>query len=245
MTAAGRVRIGTSGWSYRHWIGPFYPEGTASGEMLARYARTFDTTELNNTFYNLPDADSFAAWREGVPAGFTFAVKANRYITHMKKLKDPDQSTGTFFEAAEVLGDRLGPILFQLPPNMGLNLGRLRAFLETLPSGHRYAFEFRNDSWYNDSVFDLLTRQDAALVIADMGGRTTPVRATASFVYLRLHGPGQTAYTGSYDAAALAGWRDRIAAWRDDGRDVYCFFDNDESGHAAMNAQALQTMLTG
>jgi len=243
MTGAGRVRIGTSGWSYRHWVGPFYPAGTSSADMLDQYVEVFDTTELNNTFYNLPSRDSFIQWRDSVPEGFIFAVKANRYITHMKKLKDPAQSTPSFFDAVASLGDRLGPVLFQLPPNMGLNLGRLRSFLEALPDGYRYAFEFRNTSWFDDSVLDLLRRHDAALVIADMAGETSPVHATASLVYLRLHGPDETAYTGCYDDDTLAAWRDRIAAWRAEGRDVYCFFDNDEAGYAALNAMTLRRMV--
>jgi len=243
MTAAGRVRIGTAGWSYRHWVGPFYPEGTPASAMLDHYTRAFDASELNNTFYTLPAPERFEAWRDAVPPDFVFAVKANRYITHMKKLKDPETSTPGFFETVRALGDRLGPILFQLPPNMGLNLGRLRAFLDALPDGHRCAFEFRNPNWFDDTVFALLHRHDAAPVVADMGGEASPLRATASFVYLRLHGPGETPYTGCYDESALAAWRDRIAAWRDEGRDVYCFFDNDEAGYAARNAWTLREML--
>lgn len=243
MATAARVRIGTSGWSYRHWIGPFYPEGTRSADFLSHYAAQFDASEVNNTFYSLPGPETFAAWREATPAGFEFACKASRYITHMKKLKDPRESVARFFAAVDALGDKLGPILFQLPPNFPINLGRLRAFLDSLPAGYRYAFEFREESWFDEPVYELLDRHGAALVIYDLEGALSPLRATGALVYLRLHGPSSEAYCGSYDDAALQSWAARIAAWRQDGRHVYCFFDNDEAGYAAQNARRLQTLL--
>lgn len=243
MSAPGRVRIGTSGWSYGHWVGPFYPEGTRSADYLGYYAERFAVTEVNNTFYSLPKAETFHEWRDTTPPDFEFACKASRYITHMKKLKDPEQSVGRFFETVEALGDKLGPILFQLPPNFAINLGRLRGLLEALPSGHRYAFEFRDESWFDAPVFDLLDSHGAALVIYDLEGRTSPVHATGSLVYIRLHGPLEEAYRGQYSDEALQGWAARVRDWRRDGRDVYCFFDNDEAGYAALDATRLQRLL--
>lgn len=240
MAPVGRLRIGTAGWSYRHWVGPFYPEGTPARDYLTYYAGQFRATELNNTFYSLPKSESFRAWAAATPQDFVFACKASRYITHMKKLKDPQASTRKFLEAIDVLGDKCGPVLLQLPPNWGVDTVRLRSFLEGLPGGYRYAFEFRDPSWFDDTVYDLLAAHDAALVIYDLEGWTSPLQATADLVYIRLHGPGEQAYTGSYDAATLESWADRIAGWRAEGRDVYCFFDNDEAGHAPQNALTLQ-----
>lgn len=243
MPAPGRIRIGTSGWSYRHWVGPFYPEGTSSADYLSYYAGRFAVTEVNNTFYSLPKPETFEEWRASTPDGFEFACKASRYITHMKKLKDPDQSVVKFFEAVETLGDKLGPILFQLPPNFHINLGRLRALLEALPSGHRYAFEFRDGSWFDEPVFDLLDAHHAALVMYDLEGRLSALRATGKLVYIRLHGPLEEAYTGSYADNALQEWAARIRDWSGEGRDVYCFFDNDDAGYAARDATRLQGFL--
>jgi uncharacterized protein YecE (DUF72 family) len=184
-----------------------------------------------------------AEWRDTVPEGFRFAVKASRYITHMKKLKDPADSVARFFERAEGLGDRLGPVLFQLPPNWRANPERLDAFLAGLPSGPGYVFEFRDPSWFDDAVRDVLARHNAAFCIYDLAGEQSPLTVTADFVYVRLHGPAETAYQGSYSDEALAEWAQRFRAWRDAGRDVYCFFDNDEAGYAALDAQRLQGLL--
>jgi uncharacterized protein YecE (DUF72 family) len=245
MPEQGRVWIGTSGWSYDHWVGPFYPPGTASRDFLPVYARRFGASEINTTFYRLPASDTLAHWVAQTPPGFMFACKASRYITHTKKLKDPATSTPRFFDAIAALGDRCGPVLFQLPPNWHANVARLDAFLAGLPDGYRYAFEFRDDSWQAETVYDRLKAANAALVIADIGGTTSPCRATADLVYLRLHGPEKDAYTGTYTDAALRDWAARIGEWRTDGRDVVCFFDNDASGHAPNDAIRLQTILSG
>lgn len=237
----GEIHIGTSGWHYRHWVGPFYPEHTPSRDYLRYYARHFRTTEINNTFYNLPAAGTLAEWRDQTPEGFCFACKASRYITHMKKLKDPQQSTQRFFDAIDTLGERLGPVLFQLPPNWRVDPGRLAAFLEALPTGPRYTFEFRDHSWHCGEIFTILERHRAALCIYDLAGYRSPVITTAGFTYVRLHGPGN-AYQGRYDGRTLAGWARRITGWREAGLDVYCYFDNDEAGYAPHDALRLNDM---
>ncbi len=240
--AVAEIHIGTSGWHYDHWVGPFYPEGTPAADFLAFYAERFATAEINNTFYQLPSAETLAQWRDTVPTGFRFAAKASRYVTHMKKLKDPAASLARFLDRIAVLDPKLGPLLFQLPPNWRVNLERLEAFLEALPAGRRCAFEFRDDSWWNDAVYDALARHGAALCLFELAGSATPLTATADFVYLRLHGPGE-AYQGSYDDARLRTWAERLAGWRDEGRDVWAFFDNDEAGFAATNARRLLELL--
>lgn len=243
MPDAGRVRIGTAGWSYRHWVGPFYPESTRGRDMLDAYARRLDAAEINNTFYSLPKAETLRGWAETVPPGFVFALKVHRRVTHMKKLKDPEETLPPVVAGARALGDALGPLLVQLPPNMGPNRERLRAFLDAVPAGIRCAVEFRHPGWFDDAIYAELERAGAALVIADMGGETTPMAVPGPFVYVRLHGPGETAYTGSYDAHALDAWAERVAAWRKAGRDVYVVFDNDEAGYAPQNACALRDRL--
>jgi uncharacterized protein YecE (DUF72 family) len=245
MTRAMRsVHIGTSGWHYAHWKGVFYPDTVSEEDWLGFYAGRFETVEINNTFYQLPGAKTFAQWREAVPAGFEFAVKASRYITHMKKLKDPREPVANFLDGVRALGGHLGPILFQLPPNWHLNLDRLRAFLDVLPGRDRYVFEFRHPSWFDDRVYDLLGEHDAGFCIHDMADRPSPRIVTAGMVYVRLHGPdGQ--YQGSYDEQALAGWAGAFSTWARQGRQVYCYFNNDERGYAPQNAMDLIEMLRG
>ena len=241
--APGQVVIGTSGWSYSHWVGPFYPEGTRSADFLAVYARHFAASEVNTTFYQLPAPETFDHWVAQTPPGFVFACKASRYITHVKKLKDPQSTTARFFEAVARLGDRCGPILFQLPPKWRANPERLGAFLDALPPHYRYVFEFRDSSWFTEAVYTRLENAGAGLVIADMAGETSPLRVTADLIYLRLHGPGQTAYTGRYSDQALHDWAERIRDWTAAGRDVYCFFDNDAGGNAPADALRLKARL--
>lgn len=242
MTAQGRIRIGTSGWHYGHWIGPFYTEGTRPEGFLAHYASVFDTAEINSTFYSLPKPQTLDLWRKRTPEGFVFACKASRYVTHMKKLSDPQSSCRRFFEAITGLDGKLGPILFQLPPRWQVNVERLEGFLGALPGGHRYAFEFRDESWFSAAVYDRLARHGAAFCVYDLNGRQAPPEVTADFVYLRLHGPGDP-YRGSYGEAVLAAWARRILSWRKAGLDVYGYFDNDEKGYAAQNARSLRDLV--
>ncbi len=234
----GTAYIGTSGWHYRHWAGRFYPDDAATEDFLAFYARHFRTVEINNTFYRLPSVDVLSAWRAATPANFIFACKASRYITHLKKLKDAPQSTQRFFSAVQALGSKLGPVLFQLPPRWRVNVDRLRRFLEVLPKAHRYAFEFRDQSWLCDEIFQVLRQHNAALCLYDLDYRQSPILLTADFTYVRLHGP-DGAYRGCYGEKNLNQWAQRIRAWRKDGLDVYCYFDNDEAGYATQNAAQL------
>ncbi|NLC71352.1 MAG: DUF72 domain-containing protein [Desulfuromonadaceae bacterium] len=239
----GNVHIGTSGWHFGHWRGTFYPNRLPPREMLHFYAGRLQATEINNSFYRLPDVSALENWRDTVPEDFVFAVKASRFITHMKKLKDPSASLGVFLERIQVLGRKLGPVLFQLPPRWRCDSKRLRNFLKEIPSGWRCAFEFRDESWLAEEVFAALSEAGAAFCIFDLDGCLSPLTVTADFVYLRLHGPGG-AYQGSYDDEALTEWARRIDRWAAEGRDVFCFFDNDQSGYAPLNALALQRMLT-
>jgi len=238
----GSARIGTSGWHYDHWIGPFFPPETDEENMLPFYCKRFQSVEINNSFYQLPENGTLNKWKKTVPDDFQFAIKASRYITHMKKLKDPKESTKKFFDAAETLGEKCGPVLFQLPPKFSYNGERLANFLDALPDGYRYAFEFRDWSWHNKEALQMLRDKEAAFCIFDLDGDTTKKEVTAGFVYIRLHGP-DSAYQGSYNPQKLAGWAGAITAWLKKGYDVYCFFDNDQDGYAAQNALRLYSMI--
>jgi len=237
------VRIGTSGWHYKHWLGPFYPQGLPAKNMLAWYMQRFDTVELNNSFYHLPTTQTFMAWRETTPASFCFAVKGSRYITHRKKLKDPSEALARFLEPVESLGSKLGPILFQLPPRWSRNVERLSAFLEALPSSHRYTFEFRDPSWHDPAVYRALSRHNAAFCMYELDGFESPHELTADFAYVRLHGPGRK-YQGDYSSKQLRDWANRIADWREKLDAVYVYFDNDQAGYAAKNAEELKDLVT-
>ena len=238
-----RCLIGTSGWSYRHWRGPFYPSGMGKGaDQLRFYAERFDTVEVNGTFYRLIETATFLRWREATPAGFVFACKGSRYLTHMKRLKEPDRGVARFFERVQALGDKLGPIVFQLPGRFKPDRARVAEFLAALPVGRRYAFEFRDPAWFQPEILEVLAARNVALCLYEFAGQHAPLEVTADFVYIRLHGPGG-AYQGSYGDAALRTWAKRIRGWCKAGRDVYCYFDNDDSGYAPHNALRLRDML--
>lgn len=242
MRGTRLIHIGTSGWHYRHWRGPFYPDALSADRFLAYYADRFHTVEINNSFYQLPTERALRTWRDTVPPGFLFAVKGSRFITHLKKLKDPDRSLAPFLERIALLGEKLGPILFQLPPRWHFDAARLAAFLTALPAEHRYTLELRDRSWINAKALDLLSTHGAAFCIYELDGYLSPREVTADFVYIRLHGPGG-AYQGQYDLRTLAAWAGAIAAWSREGREVFCYFDNDEAGYAARDAMQLQEML--
>lgn len=242
MAGRGRAWIGTSGWQYDHWTGPVYEKGLDTAGKLARCAKDLNSVEVNSTFYGLPSKETVKAWYAATPGNFRFAVKASRYITHMKKLKDPAKSIERFFAAIAPLDDKLGPILFQLPPRWHVNAARLSQFLEALPDGYRYAFEFRDESWHCDEILEILAGRDAAFCIFDIAGGLSPTEVTADFTYIRLHGPGG-AYQGSYSQQALSGWVGRISQWQANGTDCYCYFDNDEAGYAFANAVSLRKMI--
>jgi uncharacterized protein YecE (DUF72 family) len=240
---AVEVRIGTSGWQYRHWRGRFYPEKTPNSRMLEVYLEHFDTVELNNTFYRLPLASALDRWRDSTPDNFRFAVKGSRFLTHMKKLKDPEAGLGRFLPLAERLEDKLGPILFQLPPKWSLDIERLRGFLEALPKSHRYAFELRDASWHTGKVYRVFKEHHVAFCVHEIAGRQSPTALTADFVYVRLHGPTDRAYEGSYSQAQLRRWARRIKDWRQELAAVYVYFDNDDSGYAPRNALELKELV--
>jgi len=203
--------------------------------MLAHYLQSFDTVELNNSFYRLPAEASLRQWREQTPHGFVFAVKGSRFLTHMKKLKDAQAGLDRFLHAVEVLEPKLGPILFQLPPNWSCDVERLREFLSILPRHLRYAFEFRNPTWDNTETYALLTEFQAAYCIFDLAGYQSPLTITTDFTYVRLHGPGGK-YQGSYSDQALEIWADRLEAWGQKLHSLYVYFDNDDSGFAPQDA---------
>ncbi|WP_043528186.1 DUF72 domain-containing protein [Litchfieldella xinjiangensis] len=232
----GQLRVGTSGYQYKHWRGRFYPKDLPQTRWFDFYAEHFDTVEINNTFYNLPSAETFDAWKEAAPKGFEYVLKFSRYGSHIKRLKEPENSVNTFLEVAKRLGTHLGPVLVQLPPRWKARPDRLADFLETAPGKVRWAFEFRDAEWLNEEVFSVLREHGAALCIHDMLDEH-PRTLTADWVYLRYHGEH---YTGSYSSAFLRQEASRILDWLAEGRDVYAYFNNDQAGHAVHNAQALR-----
>ena len=237
------IRIGCSGWQYRHWRGDFYPVELSASRWLEHYAAKFDTVEINNTFYRLPEAPTFGAWRRRVPNGFLFAVKASRYLTHMKKLKDPRDPLARLFTRAKRLGPALGPVLYQLPPRWPVDLERLESFLGALPRGYRHAIEFRDATWYRDSVFGLLERFSVALCLHDMAGSASGRLAVGPFTYVRFHGTAK--YSGSYPDAALKEWAEWLAQRIQEGKAVFAYFNNDTGGHAPRDAVRLREMIQG
>jgi len=236
------IHIGTSGYHYKHWRNIFYPAGTKPAEYLNYYLRYFSTVEINNSFYRLPTYETFASWRNSVPADFVFAVKASRFITHMKKLKDPQTSLRNFLQNVTALEEKLGPILFQLPPRWSCDLTRFRQFLQALPPGFLYTFEFRDHSWYQEPVYDLLRQYQAAFCIYDLEQHLSPVEVTAHFVYIRLHGPVGK-YNGRYSDEVLHNWATSAVNWIREGKGVYIYFDNDIGGHAVVDAQRLLALV--
>jgi uncharacterized protein YecE (DUF72 family) len=236
----GRLHIGTSGWTYDHWLGRFY-EAPKGESRLREYARTFGSVEINGTFYKMPTDAGMAAWLRDTPDGFTFTVKTSRFITHMKRLRDPEVHIPIFFGRIRPLAPKLAAVLVQLPPSFRADLPRLEAFTALLPP-QRYAFEFRHASWWTDATWAFLAERNLGFTLFHLAGRSTPEVVTADFVYARLHGPG-AAYQGSYDDAALAAWAERATGWRAEGRDVFVYFDNDEKAYAAEDARRLQTLL--
>jgi uncharacterized protein YecE (DUF72 family) len=236
------IHIGTSGWHYKHWCGPYYAEKLPASKMLACYYKDFDTVEINNSFYKLPNESTFAKWREDTPKNFCFAVKASRFITHMKKLKDPENALDNFIPRAEALKEKLGPILFQLPPHWPKNLQRLEEFLEALPRKHLYTFEFREPTWISEEVYDVLKKHNAAFCMYELNRFQTPDVLTTDWAYIRLHGPGGK-YQGSYSSEQLGEWARKIAEWSSHLRAIYVYFDNDQAGYAVHNALELKRLV--
>lgn len=241
-TDRGRIHVGCSGWAYKHWRGIFYPEDLPQKRWFERYAEEFDTVEINNSFYRLPAGATFEKWRNQAPAGFCYAVKANRYLTQAKKLKDCEEPLERMMTAVRRLGDRLGPMLYQLPPKMNLNLERLESFLQILPKDVTRVFEFRNADWYVEETCALLERYGASFCVHDMPGSKSDRVAVGPIAYVRFHG-GEGKYWGRYSDEALLGWSDWILEQARNGRAAWCYFNNDIGGHAIEDARTLKSMI--
>jgi uncharacterized protein YecE (DUF72 family) len=237
----GDIRIGTSGWIYKHWRGRFYPADLATKYWFAYYARHFDTVEINNTFYRLPAESAFDAWREQAPAGFLYAIKASRFLTHMKKLNEPEEPIERILGRARRLGPVLGPILYQLPRGWKCNVERLAAFFAALPTDLTHVMEFRRADWLCDEVFELMRKHRIGLCIHDLID-LHPRVVTAEFTYVRFHGVGSK-YGGSYSLAKLRAWARWMAAQSAEGRNVFAYFNNDAEAHAIRNALTLRELL--
>ena len=237
-----RVLIGTSGWHYDSWRGPFFPKEVKIKDHLRFYASHFDTTELNGVFYRTPTEEAVRGWREQTPDDFVFAWKASKFITHWKRLSGNSVNSLELLEdRLSLLGEKAGPILFQLPPNFQADADRLASFLKLLSNQRRYSFEFRHPSWYAPGILKLLSAHNISLCLSDHHDAPAPWRRTADFVYVRGHGPGGR-YRGHYGAAALQDWARRIKSWKKQGCDVYVYFDNDQKSAAPADALRLRRL---
>jgi len=240
MTA--QIRIGASGWHYKHWRGVFYDATLPMGEMLHHYVKYFDTVEINNTFYALPKVETAERWGRTTPPDFCFAVKGSRFLTHLKKLKDPEIGLRPFFEVTDAMKHKVAVILFQLPPHWKCNPDRLASFLEALPSTYRYTFEFRDPSWHRPDIYELLHRHNVAFCIFDRAATRSPIEITCDFTYIRMHG-GRNEDRGNYATDYLTAWAERIEKWRTQLESVFVYFNNDWEGFAVQNGLALKGML--
>jgi uncharacterized protein YecE (DUF72 family) len=237
------IRIGTSGWYYEHWRELFYPADLPKSKWFEYYARYFNTVEINNTFYHLPKEQSIQRWHKIAPKGFLYAVKANRYITHIQKLKDTSESRQLFFERINILKGKLGPVLFQLPPSLHIDLERLETFIKLLPKRKTAVFEFRHKSWYCDDTFKLLKKFRAGFCIHDMPGKESPRVVTADIIYVRFHGTTGR-YSGSYSKSQLQDWVKWLKEKAKSTRSIYIYFNNDAHGYAIKNAIQLKEMIS-
>jgi uncharacterized protein YecE (DUF72 family) len=230
--------VGTSGWHYNHWRQLFYPDKLPKAKWLEFYSRHFSTVELNNSFYRLPSEEAFANWYNSSPANFAFAVKVSRFITHIKRLKNSEEPVGTFLDRAKILKQKLGPLLYQLPPNMHRDDGRLESFLSILPRGLKHTLEFRHESWLDGGVFEILRRHNVGLCVFDMPGLSCPLAATADFAYIRFHGSTEL-YSSCYSDEELVDWARRLGGLASEAKEVYIYFNNDAEAFAVMNALTL------
>lgn len=236
-----KIYIGTSGWNYKHWEnGIFYPADLPKAKQLGFFSQIFNTVELNASFYHLPRIKTFQNWRKRTSQDFIFAVKASRYITHIKKLKGEGWSR--FISRAKYLKEKLGPILFQLPPNWKKNEKRLKAFVNKLSSKYRYVFEFRHLSWFCDEIYKILQKKNCGLCIANSARFPARERITSNFVYLRFHGPNGL-YNSKYSKSQLQKWASKIKRWHRRGLDIYVYFNNDFQGYAIQNARELTKLI--
>ena len=236
------ILVGTSGFVYDHWRYLFYPEKLSKAKWLGFYVTHFNTVELNNTFYRLPSETAFANWRSSSPDGFVFAVKVSRFITHIKRLKEAKEPLQAFLSRAKILGEKLGPLLYQLPPNMHRNDERLESFLSLLPQGMRHVFEFRHQSWLEEGVFAILHKYNAGFCVFDMPDVSCPLVATADFAYIRFHG-STGLYWSCYSDEELASWAKRLADLAANLKIIYIYFNNDAEAFAVKNAITLRSYL--
>jgi len=241
-TTVSQIHVGCSGWVYKHWRGIFYPEGLPQKRWFERYAEEFDTVEINASFYRVPLASTFECWRDKAPPGFHYAVKVNRFITHMKKLLDCKEEVDRFIALARPLGDTLGPLLYQLPPSLHKNPERLDAFLSRLPKDLEQVVEFRHKSWYDEEILALLDRHGIGFVAHDLKGLASPRWASGRTAYVRFHGAAGK-YWGRYSDEALLEWADWCLDQVRKGRSVWCYFNNDIHGHAIDDARTLKSMI--
>lgn len=235
--------IGTSGWSYAGWLGNFYPEKIKSELILPYYAKTFDSVELNNSFYQIPKKNNVAKWAEISPSDFVFSCKANRYITHFKRLEDVTESVVKLLDSFSTFEEKLGPILFQFPPYWAVNIPRLTEFTDNLPKDYRYTFEFRHKSWFCDELYQLLHQHTMSLCLYDHKTYQSPEIITGSFIYMRMHGPEEHAYQGAYEDETLEHYAQKFIDWNKQGKAIYCYFDNDEKGQAPKDAKRLKDLI--
>jgi uncharacterized protein YecE (DUF72 family) len=238
----GEVHVGCSGWVYRHWKGGFYPDGLPQKRWFEHYAAEFDTVEINASFYRVPKPETFDGWRAKAPPGFRYAVKVNRFITHMKKLLDCGEAVEEFIGLARRLGPALGPLLYQLPPSLKRNDERLDSFLTSLPRDLEHVVEFRSSDWYADDVLALLDRHNVGFVGHDLVGLASPRWASGRTAYVRFHGTSGK-YHGRYTARQIAEWGNWLIGQRQAGRSAWAFFNNDIGGHAIEDARALKARL--
>jgi len=238
-----RILIGTSGWHYDSWRGPFFPKGLPLKSQLQYYASQFPTAELNGVFYRTPTREAVKNWRDQTGEDFVFAWKASKFITHWKRLSDKSVNSLELLEnRLSLLGEKAGPILFQLPPQFQADAERLASFLRLLSKKRRYSFEFRHPSWYGPKIFRLLSEHNIALCLSDHHDAPAPWQRTADFVYIRGHGPGGR-YKGHYRTNKLSDWSRRIRSWKRQGRDVYVYFDNDQKSAAPADGLKLRQLL--
>lgn len=237
-----RYYIGTSGWHYDDWRGRFYPEKLPKAKWLEFYARHFNTLELNNPFYRLPSEQAFTKWYDSSPPDFTFAVKVSRFITHIKRLKDCSDEVNNFMSRAAILKEKLGPLLYQLPPGLHRDDEKLNAFLNILPRKLKHAIELRHESWHTEDVFNMLRRYQVGFCVFDMPSLTSPLVATADFAYIRFHG-SEGLYSSCYTNQEMAGWARKIAKLAKKLDSVYIYFNNDVAGYALENAVTIRDYL--
>jgi uncharacterized protein YecE (DUF72 family) len=238
-----KIYIGTSGWSYQSWRGPFFPETVKVKDHLRYYAGLFNTTELNGVFYRTPTEEAVRGWRAQTPDDFCFAWKASKFITHWKRLTPKSRNSLALLESRlKLLGPKAGPVLFQLPPQFKADRERLAAFLKMLSRRRTYAFEFRDKSWYSDEILELLREHDVSLCLSDHRDAPSPWVVTARHVYVRGHGPGG-AYKDNYPDKTLRAWARDVERWRRQRRTVYVYFDNDQKSAAPFDALRLMQML--